>query len=206
MNSADLPVLLIQYFNSYHFFIIPILIFFITVVPVPVPEDILLISFGFLAGKIEKSLFLIAFISYISVIISDLFLYYLGAAVKKMALMKFGQSIFYKKIEKGIKYYNLIGTPIIFIARFVFGLRSAVFIASGFMNYNVKKFFLLNSAAGFIQIPLLICIGYFFSNKIEFIISFINSNKLYLTLLSGIILSSIITVKLFLEKKIRLFL
>ncbi|HPG31423.1 MAG TPA: VTT domain-containing protein [bacterium] len=202
MNSADLPVLLLQYFYSYHFFIIPVLIFFITVVPVPVPEDILLISFGFLAGKIDKPLFLIAFISYVSVIISDLFLYYSGAAVKKLTRIKFGQTIFFKKIEKGIKYYNSIGTPIIFIARFIFGLRSAVFIASGFMNFSVKKFIIFNSAAGLIQIPLLICIGYFFSDKIEIIISFINSNKLSLTVLSGIILSAIITAKFFLQRKL----
>ncbi|MBP7653516.1 VTT domain-containing protein, partial [Candidatus Dependentiae bacterium] len=191
MTSAELPVLLLTYFETYQHLIIPGLIFFITIVPVPVPEDILLISFGFLAAKNNQNLTIIILLSFFSVILSDLFLYYFGVALEKFALAKSENFFLSKKIKKGMFYFNSFGSPIIFIARFVFGMRSAVFITSGLLNFKLKKFIILNSLAGIIQIPLLISLGLIYSNKIDLIIYYIIRNKNYLTFISLFIIISI---------------
>ncbi len=150
------------YFSKYALLIIPFVIFFITVVPMPVPEDLFLLLFGFLAKRSNINLTMIIIVSYIMVQLSDLLLYYAGSISEVYLRKKLFSKLFFikKKISVGSVYFSKYGVITIIIARFTFLLRSSVYLAAGFLKYNKRKFIIINGAAGIIQTPLLIFIGY----------------------------------------------
>lgn len=162
MEFYEVINLLAEYYKNYKYFIIPVVIFFITVVPVPFPEDMFILIFGLLAKRLNDSPAPIIFFSFITVQASDLLLYYIGAGALKISEKRnlLYSDFIKKKIEKGSLYFNKYGAPIILAARFTFLLRSSVYLSAGYLKYNTKKFIILNGIAGMIQTPLIIMIGY----------------------------------------------
>ena len=93
---------------------------------------------------------------------SDLLLYYIGKRTLKATsgLRIFNSHFVRTKIEKGSYYFTKYGAPVVFAARFIFLLRSSVYLAAGYLKFSRRKFIILNGIAGIIQTPLIIFIGY----------------------------------------------
>ncbi|HPP88493.1 MAG TPA: hypothetical protein PLM75_11600 [bacterium] len=163
----ELLKILTEYFSKYHYFIIPAIIYFITIVPVPFPEELFVFGFGYLAHISNYPITIIWLLTFFSVQTSDWLLYYFGFLAQNFSISFFSESKFIKwKLNKGIHYYNKFGVYVVIIARFFFGIRSAVFMASGFMLYPFKKFLYYNFFAGLAHTTFFIFCGYWFSAEL----------------------------------------
>ncbi|MCL4557357.1 MAG: DedA family protein [Deltaproteobacteria bacterium] len=122
----------------------------------PVPEEVLLVISGYVAYKGITSLYVTGVVDFLGVIGGDLILFEIGRrwakGIRDHAVIR--RFIGDAGLEKVERFYASHGSKAIFIARFVSGLRIAVFLSAGIMGTRMKKFVSVDAAAGLISIPL----------------------------------------------------
>ena len=158
---------LLYYYSHYQLLIVPAAFVFITIMPMPVPEDAFIFLFGLLAAQTGNNngyyIFFTFILVFLSVLFSDICLFYFGRLLKIGTNKIIINNVFFKtKLEKGVKYYNRFGSYAVFIGRCVFGIRSSIFIASGFLEMPLWKFTFFNALAGCLHITLIFFVGYYF--------------------------------------------
>ncbi len=135
----------------------------------PIPEDISLIIGGILAARGFSSLTETNLILFSGVLIGDCivfsFGYHKGYKIK--------ETRFYKRIMpvpreiQVLSFFQKYGDKVIFIARFLPGLRTPLFFTAGLYKTSYVKFFALDGFAALISVPVWIWIGYTFGNNWE---------------------------------------
>ena len=135
----------------------------------PLPEDIVLISGGVLAARGVTHLGPTNIICLLGVLIGDASIFIigrtLGAAVKSKWIFR---HIF--SPERDIKVKDVIhryGAKVVFLARFMPGLRMPVYLTCGIFHIPFWKFLLLDGFASLISVPLWIYFGYLFGLNLE---------------------------------------
>ena len=138
-------------------------------VGIPLPEDIPLITAGFLAylGKTELSVSIV--ISVVAVLIGDTIIYSIGFHWGLSLLKRpfFRRVMTESRLERVRRYFNRYGDRIIFFARFIVGLRAATFWAAGTLKLRYSTFLLFDGLAALISVPAFIIIGWYFGDNIE---------------------------------------
>lgn len=139
---------------------------------VPLPEDIPLITSGWLVHKNDSSLILMMAVGLSGVLVGDSLMFHMGR--------KYGGHILEHRwlsravrpwmLERTRQLYSKHGTKILFAARFMPGIRSAMFLSAGTFGVRFWKFFLIDGMAALISVPLWIWAGWKFSGHIEHIL------------------------------------
>lgn len=65
------------------------------------------------------------------------------------------------------KYFERYGAGIIFGARFLPGIRAALFLSAGTMRVSFWTFFAMDGAAALLSVPLSFWLAYFFTDKLK---------------------------------------
>lgn len=135
----------------------------------PMPEDIILISAGILASREIIDLHQTHVICFLGVILGDSIIYLLG--------MKLGPQLKnrgpFKKIltpernERVAEIFRKYGTKVIFMARFMPGLRMPIFLTSGMFHVKWWVFLGLDGFAALISVPVWVYLGYLFGANLE---------------------------------------
>jgi membrane protein DedA with SNARE-associated domain len=170
----------------------------------PMPEDIILISGGILSARGITNVTTVNLICMAGVLIGDGTIFFIGR--------KFGQSIkshrFFRRIvsEKNDQRVAAIvkkyGDKVIFMARFMPGLRTPTFLTCG--TYQVKpwKFFLFDGFAALISVPVWIHVGYLFGQNLEELEKLVRKMQagIYITL--ALVIIAFVLFKLIKKKSI----
>jgi len=127
----------------------------------PMPEDIILIVAGLLGEKYGYPFLLVASITYTGIVLGDSCIFWMGTKIgRRLIQTKFGSIILkektLKKAESAIFRY---GSWVIFGARFLPGLRTAVFFSSGTLKFPFWKFLLMDGLAALVSAPLFVFVG-----------------------------------------------
>lgn len=129
----------------------------------PIPEDITLITGGYLAylGAIDIELFLP--LAFFGVMVGDSTMFLLGnkfgyALLKKKFIHKILNT---KNIEKAELAFEKYGDRIFFAARFLPGLRAPIYFTGGAVHAKFYKFFIFDFIAALISVPLWIFAAYY---------------------------------------------
>lgn len=160
--------LLIQY--AEHFtYVATFVLLLLCGLGLPVPEEVLLVISGYIAYKGLTSVYLTGPVDFIGVMGGDLILFYIGRGWAKGVK---GHSIIRRFIgdaglDKVEHLYSRHGTKAIFIARFISGLRLAVFLSAGIMGTRRSRFIITDALAGLLDIPVWISAGYFLGSDID---------------------------------------
>jgi len=135
----------------------------------PMPEDVVLITGGILSGRGVCNFWLTLIVCMSGVLLGDGIVYYLGRF--------FGQTIkktwLFRRImtdsinEKVEKIFKKHGDKIVFMGRFMPGLRMPIFLTAGIYRLSPWKFFLLDFGAAIISVPVWIYIGFLFGENLE---------------------------------------
>lgn len=153
---------------------------------IPVPEDITLISGGVIcaisvetATPLElKTMIIVAFCG---VLIGDLIMFFMGSSLgPKVTRVPFLRKIITENIYSAIQEKaHRYGNKILFIARFLPGLRAPIFLTAG-MSHKVPvwKFILFDGTAALISVPILVYLGFFFANDLEDVIYWVKHSEL----------------------------
>jgi membrane protein DedA with SNARE-associated domain len=138
----------------------------------PIPEDISLISAGYLAhlGKVDlHSVFIVCFAA---VLAGDTLAFTVGRRFgTKILASKFGHRYFNPRRQRRVRaYFRSYGSKVIFIARFLPGLRFSIFLSAGMLHVRPYVFIVYDALAALLSVPFLVYCAYYFGDRIDHVI------------------------------------
>ena len=148
---------------------------------IPIPEDIAIVAGGVICGlsvgrPYAVNVNYMVIVSLSGVLIGDGIIFslgrYLGPRVTRLPGLKhiITPENYAKIQEKTHKH----GDKILFVARFLPGLRAPIFIISGISHrVSLLKFVIMDGSAALISVPALVYLGYFFAYDIGDVIRYV---------------------------------
>jgi membrane protein DedA with SNARE-associated domain len=135
----------------------------------PLPEDVILITGGYLAYSDYMNIRIFLVLAMAGVMIGDSIMFLLGrktgpSILNHRFLSKFIKPFHIRKARFVIEKYH---ERIFFIARFLPGLRSAIFFTGGALKTRFMKFFLYDGIAALISVPALVLGSYYCGEYID---------------------------------------
>lgn len=135
----------------------------------PIPEDLVLIVSGVLIHREVVDPTLIFLICYVTIIIGDVILYYIGFFFGPTLFVKrwFRSRVHPSKIKKAREHLDDNNITTIFVARHLFYLRSLTFLTCGAVKMSFSRFLAADLVAALISSILMLGIGYVASENYE---------------------------------------
>lgn len=148
----------------------------------PIPEDITLIAGGVICGLAAHvlSVHTMLAIALLGVLVGDGAMFMLGRIVgPRVKTLPILRSIFtekiYKKMQDKVHRY---GNRILFVSRFLPGLRAPIFITAGISRkVPYWKFLLMDGSAALISVPIWVYAGYYFAHDLDLLISWVRKSE-----------------------------
>ncbi len=138
----------------------------------PLPEDVVLFAAGMMAYYDVAKIEVMIAVCFIGVLIGDGFVFTLGSLfgktlrrhwfVKKL-LPLHRQRLVRRKLHEQ-------GNRVIFLARFMPGLRTPIFFTSGMMHLPPRLFILFDGLAALISVPAIVYVVYRFGYAVDQVI------------------------------------
>ena len=171
--------LILDYLLQFHNPLAPYLFLFgflvICGLGLPIPEDIILFAAGLSAYYGLTDLISVIVLCYFGVIIGDSIIFYLGR--------RFGRRLtnvwMFRRLlseERLLKVQDLLanrGNRIIFVARFMPGLRAPLFFTSGTLHVQYSAFIFYNGLAALLSVPLIIALVFFGGDELDHVVRLI---------------------------------
>ncbi len=139
----------------------------------PLPEEVPVLTAGVLASSGHVRPWWALGTCLFGIMAGDSFIYYLGR--------RWGPRVLEHRLarklltpdrqQKIMQYFERYGARIIFVARFLPGIRAPLFLTVGIMRVPYWLFFAMNGTAALLSIPLVFWIGYYFTDKMEEILN-----------------------------------
>jgi membrane protein DedA with SNARE-associated domain len=157
---------------------------------IPIPEDITLVAGGVIAGLGYANVHVMAVVTVIGVMIGDVAMFGLGHHFgehmlkwRPIALLMPPRR--YAKMQDKFERY---GNRLMFFARFLPGMRTAVYITAGATRrVTFMRFFMLDGLAALISVPFWVYLGYFGANRREWLGLWIRRGQSSLWVLAGLV-------------------
>ncbi|MCX7991404.1 MAG: DedA family protein [Proteobacteria bacterium] len=196
----------INTFSNYESVIlfIPFIILIFCGLGLPLPEDILLITLGYLVFNGYGSIYTALVLGYLGIMLGDSIIFFVG---RKYGLQivknRFFSKVFTKERLRRAKRFTLDhGKKTLFLARFLPGLRTAVFFSCATLKVRFRTFFIIDSLAALLSAPIFVLLGYYFGDKIETLIDYVKRvDRVVIIILLFIIAFVIVTKRLYNRKK-----
>ncbi len=195
----------ISFFSNYHSVIIyiPFVILIFCGLGLPLPEDILLITLGYIVfngyGSLQKALLL----GYLGIMIGDSIMFLMGkrCGIQILKNRLFSKIFTRERLKKAKRFTMDHGKKTIFFARFLPGLRSAVFFSCGTLKVKFRTFFLMDSLAALLSAPIFVFLGYFFGDKIEILIEYVKRVDRVVVVILILTFLSVYIIRKYLNRK-----
>lgn len=138
----------------------------------PFPEEVVLLSAGYLAGMGIVRFWLIVPYTVGMVILGDTITYSFSRHYGRSFIIKWGKYIFFPihKLEKLEDYYKRHGNKTVFFTRLLIGFRFVGIIVAGLSRMPWKKFLTYDSLSIFLYLPAVIGLGYLFHYHLELVL------------------------------------
>lgn len=179
---------LIDFFTNYGY----IAVFLVLIAcgfGLPLPEDITLIAGGVICAlsQDEQTVVLnfkiMIIVALFGVLLGDSTMFFLGRVLGNRVhrlpiLRKIITPTVYAQIQEKVHKY---GIKILFIARFLPGLRAPIYLTAGISHkVSYLRFISMDGLAAIISVPLLIYLGYFFAEDIGIVIKWVRKSETFL--------------------------
>ena len=135
----------------------------------PLPEDITLVTAGILAARDIIDFKMTVALCMVGVLLGDGIIFFLGSRYgTKLRTTKYFSVVLPQKRDAAVKaIFEKYGDKVIFMARFMPGLRTPLFFATGSYHVPFWKFLLLDGLAAVISVPLWVYVGFLFGANLE---------------------------------------
>ncbi|WP_011609027.1 DedA family protein [Histophilus somni] len=165
--------LLINFFTDYGYFAV----FFVLIIcgfGVPIPEDITLVSGGVIAGLYpnEVNVHIMLIVSMLGVLIGDSTMYWLGRiyGVKILRTRLIKKIVTLKRLKMVKEKFAKYGNRVLFVARFLPGLRAPIYVISGITRrVSFIRFLLIDFFAAIISVPIWVYLGDFGASNLDWL-------------------------------------
>jgi membrane protein DedA with SNARE-associated domain len=146
----------------------------------PIPEDITLVAGGIISGLGLTNVHTMCFVAFLGVLVGDGIMFTLGrvfgAQILKFRLVsRFLTPERYALVQMQFEKY---GNWVLFVARFMPGLRSPIFMTAGITRkVSFWRFFLLDGFAALISVPVWVYLGYYGANNRDWLLQTIKQGQ-----------------------------
>ncbi len=158
----------------------------------PIPEDISIVASGILVSAKTTSFFHAFVVCIVGILIGDSTIYWMGRLLgKKLFKLPVLSKIFHENLLSiGKTAFHRYGNKIIFLARFLPGLRAPIYFFAGSVKKPFFFFVLMDVIAASVSVPIWIYVGKIFAENIPALEKAIKSLQLgsILLVLFGILL------------------
>ncbi len=135
----------------------------------PIPEDITLFAGGLSAYYGLTNLWVVILISYCGVIIGDSVIFCLGATYGRKLTKRwfFHKLLPDERLDAVRKRFHREGNKLIFIARFMPGLRAPIYFSAGTLHLPYRVFLFYDGLAAFLSVPVIVGAVYYFGDELD---------------------------------------
>lgn len=139
----------------------------------PIPEDISLICAGYLAHRTVVDVNTVFLVCFGAVLLGDSLAFCMGWWFGQAILRwKSTQRYFTPRKQRRVRaYFRKFGSKVIFIARFLPGLRFSVFFSAGMLRVRPAVFVIYDTLAAVVSVPTLVYLAYYFGDRIDRVIA-----------------------------------
>ncbi|AAU37725.1 DedA family protein [[Mannheimia] succiniciproducens] len=163
--------ILIDFFINYGYLAV-LLVLIICGFGVPIPEDITLVSGGIIAGLGYANPHIMVFVSMFGVLAGDSVMYWLGRiyGVRILRFRPIRKIMTLQRLRMVRDKFEQYGNRVLFVARFLPGLRAPIYTVSGITRrVSYPRFIFLDFLAAIISVPIWVYLGYHGGNNHEWI-------------------------------------
>lgn len=139
-------------------------------VVIPVPEEMVLLAFGYLAGTGHINFFILMPIVISGLLVSDIGMYLLARKGSRLVTWFYDKFFSRRLIQKNDQWFIDHMNKIIFFSRFLVQLRFIGPFLAGQKKVPFKRFVLYDLAAILLYVPLYTLLGLFFHSRVQAII------------------------------------
>lgn len=158
----------------------------------PLPEDVPLITGGFLAYEGILNVHLVLLVGLAGVMIGDSTMFFLGHRYGSQLLRHrfLARIVHAERLGRAQAYFNRYGNKIFFVARFLPGLRTPVFFTGGSLHVKFRLFFIYDFLAALVSVPVWVYAAYYGGEYIHKVITVGKNVQLVLVTLVVIIVAA----------------
>ncbi len=169
----------------------------------PVPEDITLVSGGIISGLGYTNPHIMCVIGLLGVLIGDSTMF-LGGRIfgyRIQRIRTFRKILSPRRFSQIQQKFKKYGLGLLFVARFLPGLRSPIYLVAG-MSRRISfiTFIIMDGLAAVISVPVWIYLGFFFADNRDLLMSYVHDVQSAIYLGLGVLILIIIVI--YLKKKL----
>ena len=182
---------LISFFTDYGYWAV-LFVLIICGFGVPIPEDITLVSGGVIAGLYPESVnsHLMLLVSMIGVLVGDSCMYWLGRiyGTRILRFRPMRKIVTLKRLKMVRDKFAQYGNRVLFVARFLPGLRAPVYMVSGITHrVSYTRFVLIDFCAAIISVPIWVYLGEFGAKNLHWLHEQIEKGQMVIYMLIGLL-------------------
>lgn len=182
---------LISFFTDYGYWAV-LFVLIICGFGVPIPEDITLVSGGVIAGLYPESVnsHLMLLVSMIGVLVGDSCMYWLGRiyGTRILRFRPMRKIVTLKRLKMVRDKFAQYGNRVLFVARFLPGLRAPIYMVSGITRrVSYTRFVLIDFCAAIISVPIWVYLGEFGAKNLHWLHEQIQKGQMVIYLLIGLL-------------------
>ena len=198
--------ILVGFFTDYGYLAV-LFVLIICGFGVPIPEDITLVSGGIIAGMYPEqvNVHIMLVVSMFGVLFGDSTMYWLGriygARILRVRFIR--KFLTVQRLRMVRDKFDQYGNRVLFVARFLPGLRAPIYMVSGVTRrVSYLRFVLLDFLAAIISVPIWVYLGYYGAHKRDWLMEQIKTGQTGIYILIGA-LALFISWKVYKAKKAR---
>ena len=162
---------LISFFSDYGYFAV-LFVLIICGFGVPIPEDITLVSGGVISGLGYTNVHIMLVVSLFGVLLGDSTMYWLGRiyGTKILRFRPIRRFLTLDRLRMVRSKFEQYGNRVLFVARFLPGLRAPIYMVAGITRrVSFIRFLLLDFFAAIISVPIWVYLGDFGASNLEWL-------------------------------------
>jgi membrane protein DedA with SNARE-associated domain len=187
----------------------PFLILILCGLGLPVPEDVVLVAAGALAQIDGRNWLETSLVMYAGVMLGDSTIFFAGRFLgAKLRNSRWFQRYFSEKKQSKVEdLFERYHSWVLFVGRFLPGLRAPIFFTAGSTRVRYWKFFFFDGLAALISVPFFVWLGHWlwfkFSDDISQLERALSRTQSYTMLVAALILLVVVLVVIRIVRKSR---
>lgn len=165
----------------------------------PIPEDITLVSGGVISGLDLANPHTMCVVGLAGVLIGDSIMFLAGRifGYRIQRIRTFRRILSPRRFSQIQRKFKQYGLSLLFVARFLPGLRSPIFLVAG-MSRRIPyhTFILMDGFAALISVPVWIYLGYFFADNLDLLMEYVKDVQKLIYLCLGVVILIVLLVYL----------
>jgi membrane protein DedA with SNARE-associated domain len=157
---------------------------------VPIPEDVTLVAGGVIAGLGYADVRVMCVVGLAGVLFGDALMFLVGRyfGARAMRLRWVAALLTPRRYAQVQEKFDRYGNRLMFVARFLPGMRTAVFLSAGMtQRVSFLRFALFDGFAALISVPFWIWLGYYGAENRDWLLAWIKRGQSSIAVLVGIL-------------------